>query len=260
MTYDPMPGEFNPYQAPASLDHALDSSGPLGDWLARPSPSLSRVRSGIGMICSGNFTLIAAIFSLAGSSLIPPVIAVSIVLLLIGCILILLGQLSCLAAPPESGARGVIYASGALLGLSLAAPFAGIYLGSFQLSLLATLILSAVAYLLFIVFVYQMARIIGLKSLIHRAKVVLAFAVLMTVLTAILIVGAFMTFPRMDEIEYWYFPFVSAALLFIGMYLKLLNDLSVMLRVRRVESEPEIIWPVAESQESSPDAQLPAVE
>lgn len=231
MADDRAMGDFNPYQAPASTGD-IAPGGPLDDWLARPSASLSRVRSGIGLMHTGNMLMLGGFF--CGP------------LFFVGPILILVGQLYCLAAPPESGARGAIYASVALIGLSLPAPFVGVILEQYALGMLMMMVLSVIGYLLFVVFLLQLTQVIGKKSLIGRARFVLGFAAYMAT-GSIGLTIATVLIPNMED--YWYLYLIVGApiIVFFASYMMLLNDLSQLLRVRRIEAEPKFVWPASES-------------
>ncbi len=173
--YDPT----NPYASPMATE--MD---PIAvQWLGTPSPSLTRVANGLGMIYAG--IVVALLAGIGGGILFGVLVAgqnleaaqlVGFLIFagtIIAWILNIVGNLFCLATPAETGAQGMIYASVASMGINLIITV-GVWLkimpdGARNVQLLFGLI-SGVT---FLIFLRRLALFIGRLDLANRARSIL---------------------------------------------------------------------------------------
>jgi hypothetical protein len=179
MMYDPA----NPYASPvAPITPAAT------EWLGAQSASLRRVATGLGLIYTGIVLVLVAIVVLIGMIVLrirpPTAIWVSRgagVLSLIGAMFNVIGVLFCLATPPETRARGLIFTSvGAMLVTMLFAFFNFLQ----QVRLVAPLptalnvaspLLAVVSVVSFLWFLRRLNQFVGRPDLARRAIVVIVY-------------------------------------------------------------------------------------
>jgi hypothetical protein len=167
---------FNPYAAPT----ALEMHPKAQQWLDTPNESLRKVASGLGLIRTGVILLILTVVLfivgievIHGNGLGPDAAQTLFlcfrVMLIVTAVLNLVGSIFCLSTPPESGARGWIFASVAAEVLSMVitvAELLGLYVEN---ALLFQQLLGIIAFVTLIRFLRKVGLFIQRPDLARRA-------------------------------------------------------------------------------------------
>lgn len=204
-----MQDQFNPYQAPLSA--AMHPRAE--EWLRTSDASLQKVAAGLGLIYMGLVVLLATIViggviggimgargELARAA--PPQEFGMIALAigggaLLGYVLNLIGTLRCMATPEESGAKGLINATAALMVVSLLMILFNFFAESPIVGVVQRLV-SLIGGVTFVIYLRRLAEFIGSERLARKARTILILlavgVVLLVVIIAALVV-AFAEFP-----------------------------------------------------------------
>jgi hypothetical protein len=246
--YDPS----NPYASP--MASAMD---PIAvQWLGTPSPSLRKVANGLGMIYAGICLAIlsaigGAILSATSRGNLDTLALIGILLVIafiVSAILNIVGTLFCLATPEESGAKGMIYASAAAMGLSLLISFAIRLHVIPPPASIVQMILTFISGVTFLVFLRRLSLFIGRQDLAKKARSILIWCVglVMAVIIALalMISSVGMAYVRAlatgqrpqvgrDELGSTTLPFLILGVVAVAGFITFLRDANLLTYTRK---------------------------
>jgi hypothetical protein len=240
-----MDNQENPYASPHT-----DPQLPMGtEGSPLASPGLQRTATGLGLIYYGILLLllgivigmiagiVVAVNGLKGNIVLFPLVLAGGGAFL-GSLMMFIGQIVCLAVPPESGARGliigtvVLHAAGFVI--SFAAGFSSAQAqaqagpgAASQVNGGAGNLLGFIAAILFILFLRKVSQYIDRPDLASRASNILR---LMLVIVALFVMAGILVAAKAAFAPLFMFVGAVAALVMFVMYVNLINSLRKALR------------------------------